>query len=213
MMFSAAPAAGRTRCGGTPRIAICDFSSCRGGGYRSAVERYQRGIGPVDGLRHRVDSRDMGIAVLGPLQVDGQVNGLSPRDRVVLSAMVVRAGRPDQHGGPGGRALGRAAPCVLVQGGPGLRRAAAQAARRRGDRVGDRRIPADPERRRAGPPAVRTAPGACTRGNGRRRPGPGGVPGPGGPRLCGAVRALPDVEEWEPGPGGGRPARGSADGG
>ena len=36
----------------------------------------------------------MGIAVLGPLQVDGQVNGLSPRDRVVLSAMVVRAGDP-----------------------------------------------------------------------------------------------------------------------
>ncbi len=36
----------------------------------------------------------MGIAVLGPLQVDGQVNGLSPRDRVVLSALVVRAGEP-----------------------------------------------------------------------------------------------------------------------
>lgn len=34
----------------------------------------------------------MGIAVLGPLQVDGQGNGLSPRDRVVLSALVVRAG-------------------------------------------------------------------------------------------------------------------------
>ncbi len=34
----------------------------------------------------------MGIAVLGPLQVDGQPNGLSPRDRVVLSALVVRAG-------------------------------------------------------------------------------------------------------------------------
>ena len=36
----------------------------------------------------------MGIAVLGPLQVDGQANGLSPRDRVVLSALVVRAGEP-----------------------------------------------------------------------------------------------------------------------
>jgi DNA-binding SARP family transcriptional activator/WD40 repeat protein len=34
----------------------------------------------------------MGVAVLGPLQVDGQANGLSPRDRVVLSALVVRAG-------------------------------------------------------------------------------------------------------------------------
>ena len=30
----------------------------------------------------------MGVAVLGPLQVDGQGNGLSPRDRVVLSALV-----------------------------------------------------------------------------------------------------------------------------
>ena len=36
----------------------------------------------------------MGIAVLGPLQVDGQANGLSPRDRVVLSALVVRDGEP-----------------------------------------------------------------------------------------------------------------------
>jgi WD40 repeat protein/DNA-binding SARP family transcriptional activator len=36
----------------------------------------------------------MGIAVLGPLQVDGQTNGLSPRDRVVLSALVARAGEP-----------------------------------------------------------------------------------------------------------------------
>ena len=36
----------------------------------------------------------MGIAVLGPLEVGGQVNGLSPRDRVVLSALVVRAGEP-----------------------------------------------------------------------------------------------------------------------
>ena len=34
----------------------------------------------------------MGIAVLGPLQVDGQVHGLSPRDRVVLSALVASAG-------------------------------------------------------------------------------------------------------------------------
>lgn len=36
----------------------------------------------------------MGIAVLGPLEVDGQSNGLGPRDRVVLSALVVRAGDP-----------------------------------------------------------------------------------------------------------------------
>jgi WD40 repeat protein/DNA-binding SARP family transcriptional activator len=36
----------------------------------------------------------MGIAVLGPLRLDGQLNHLSPRDRVVLSAMVVRGGEP-----------------------------------------------------------------------------------------------------------------------
>ncbi len=32
----------------------------------------------------------MGIAVLGPVEVDGQGNGLAPRDRVVLCALVVR---------------------------------------------------------------------------------------------------------------------------
>jgi WD40 repeat protein/DNA-binding SARP family transcriptional activator len=36
----------------------------------------------------------MGIAVLGPLRVDDQANGLSPRDRVVLAALVVRVGEP-----------------------------------------------------------------------------------------------------------------------
>ena len=36
----------------------------------------------------------MGIAVLGPLEVDGCTDGLGPRDRVVLSALVVRAGGP-----------------------------------------------------------------------------------------------------------------------
>ena len=36
----------------------------------------------------------MGIAVLGPLEVDGHANGLGPRDRVVLSALVVRCGDP-----------------------------------------------------------------------------------------------------------------------
>ena len=36
----------------------------------------------------------MGIAVLGPLEVDGRTNGLSPRDRVVLSALVVGRGDP-----------------------------------------------------------------------------------------------------------------------
>lgn len=36
----------------------------------------------------------MGIAVLGPLRVDGHTDALSPRDRVVLSALVVRAREP-----------------------------------------------------------------------------------------------------------------------
>jgi DNA-binding SARP family transcriptional activator/WD40 repeat protein len=36
----------------------------------------------------------MGIAVLGPLRVEGSANGVGPRDRVVLSALVVRAGSP-----------------------------------------------------------------------------------------------------------------------
>lgn len=36
----------------------------------------------------------MGIAVLGPLEVDGKSNALAPRDRVVLSALVVRAAEP-----------------------------------------------------------------------------------------------------------------------
>ncbi|CUR54113.1 putative Transcriptional regulator, SARP family [metagenome] len=36
----------------------------------------------------------MGIAVLGPVEVDGQSAGLAPRDRVVLSALVVRGGEP-----------------------------------------------------------------------------------------------------------------------
>ncbi len=36
----------------------------------------------------------MSIAVLGPLEVDGHTNRLGPRDRVVLSALVVRAGGP-----------------------------------------------------------------------------------------------------------------------
>jgi DNA-binding SARP family transcriptional activator/WD40 repeat protein len=36
----------------------------------------------------------MGIAVLGPLEVEGSANGIGPRDRVVLLALVVRAGTP-----------------------------------------------------------------------------------------------------------------------
>lgn len=38
----------------------------------------------------------MGIAVLGPLEIDGHRNGLAPRDRVVLSVLVVRGGEPSR---------------------------------------------------------------------------------------------------------------------
>ena len=42
--------------------------------------RYRAGIAAVDGRSDSaVDSRGMGIAVLGPLQVDGRANGLSPQ--------------------------------------------------------------------------------------------------------------------------------------
>ena len=38
----------------------------------------------------------MGIAVLGPLEIDGHRNGLAPRDRVVLSVLVVRGSEPSR---------------------------------------------------------------------------------------------------------------------
>jgi DNA-binding SARP family transcriptional activator len=63
-------------------------------GITAPPARYQAGIGLVDRGWKRVDSQGMGIAVLGPLEVDGHPNGLGPRDRVVLSALVVRAGGP-----------------------------------------------------------------------------------------------------------------------
>ena len=66
----------------------------RHSGIASSSDRYQSGIGPVDGFKAYGDSGTVGIAVLGPLEVDGQGNGLGPRDRVVLSALVVRAGDP-----------------------------------------------------------------------------------------------------------------------
>ncbi len=66
----------------------------RHSGIASSSDRYQSGIGPVDGFKACADSGTVGIAVLGPLEVDGQGHGLGPRDRVVLSALVVRAGDP-----------------------------------------------------------------------------------------------------------------------
>jgi DNA-binding SARP family transcriptional activator/WD40 repeat protein len=65
-----------------------------GGGVGRALDRCQPGNGRIDATQCEVDSRGMGIAVLGPLQIEGSANGLSPRDRVVLSALVVRAGAP-----------------------------------------------------------------------------------------------------------------------
>ena len=60
--------------------------------------RRRTGVNPVTGplTRQRKEPtvETVGVGVLGPLQVDGQENGLSPRDRVVLSALVVRAGDP-----------------------------------------------------------------------------------------------------------------------
>jgi len=49
---------------------------------------------PLTPTEKRSTVETVGVGVLGPLQVDGQENGLSPRDRVVLSALVVRAGDP-----------------------------------------------------------------------------------------------------------------------
>src|SRR3954469_24152201 len=54
---------------------------------------YQRGIGALDALGRPVHSQRMGIAVLGPLLIDGNTN-LGRRDRVVLSALAVRPGEP-----------------------------------------------------------------------------------------------------------------------
>src|SRR5512145_752657 len=53
--------------------------------------RYQPGIGRVDAVSAAAHGRVVAVSLLGPLQVDG--NGqLSPRDRVVLSALAIRSG-------------------------------------------------------------------------------------------------------------------------
>ena len=53
--------------------------------------RYLSGNSLIDARSTQVDSRHMGIAVLGPLTIDGD-DGHGLRDRVVLEALVVRAG-------------------------------------------------------------------------------------------------------------------------
>ena len=66
--------------------------------YGAVSARRRTGVNSVTAALTPPEKRStvetVGIAVLGPLQVDGQENGLSPRDRVVLSALVVRAGDP-----------------------------------------------------------------------------------------------------------------------
>jgi DNA-binding SARP family transcriptional activator/WD40 repeat protein len=57
-----------------------------------AAHRYQPGIGGVDLCPLLIDSRVVGIGVLGPLTVDGVVTVLSPRDRVVLAVLAMHAG-------------------------------------------------------------------------------------------------------------------------
>ena len=54
--------------------------------------RYRRGIARVDPTAGRVDSRGVGIAVLGPLSIDGVATVLGRRDRAVLSALAVSPG-------------------------------------------------------------------------------------------------------------------------
>jgi DNA-binding SARP family transcriptional activator/WD40 repeat protein len=53
--------------------------------------RYQPGIGRVDAVSAPAHSQVVSVSLLGPLQVDGN-GGLSPRDRVVLSALAVHSG-------------------------------------------------------------------------------------------------------------------------
>src|SRR5689334_1598218 len=59
------------------------------------IEAHPAGIDRVSttltGLRHARTVRGMAIGVLGPLVVDGE-SSISPRDRVVLSVLVVRRG-------------------------------------------------------------------------------------------------------------------------
>ena len=63
-------------------------------GVSPSADLFQLGNRPVDSTPEGVDRKTVGVGVLGPLQFDGRENGLSPRDRVVVSAMVVRAGDP-----------------------------------------------------------------------------------------------------------------------
>ena len=54
--------------------------------------RYHAGIAGLDGPVRGVDIQGVGIAVLGPLELDGTTSTLGLRDRVVLEALAVRPG-------------------------------------------------------------------------------------------------------------------------
>jgi DNA-binding SARP family transcriptional activator len=56
------------------------------------MQRYHGGIAALGGLSGQVDIRDVGIAVLGPLELDGTTSTMGLRGRVVLEALAVRPG-------------------------------------------------------------------------------------------------------------------------
>jgi WD40 repeat protein/DNA-binding SARP family transcriptional activator len=67
----------------------------RAGGIDQGRSRYQPGIDAVDRYQRRAETAPiMRLCVLGPLVVDGEPNGLSPRDRAVLTALTLRRGEP-----------------------------------------------------------------------------------------------------------------------
>ena len=68
-------------------------------GIPTALERYRRGISPLDAAPATSDSRGVRIGVLGPLEIDETNARLGTRDRIVLAALAVRPGEvlsPDQ---------------------------------------------------------------------------------------------------------------------
>ncbi len=74
-----------------PWFGLVGRARCRAPGSDRVVEWYRRGIGVVDGYRRSAHSEPVGIGVLGPLTIEGDV-GLSPRDRVVLAVLALRPG-------------------------------------------------------------------------------------------------------------------------
>src|SRR4051812_3635072 len=56
------------------------------------MARYRRGIPAIDAWHGQADSQGVGIAVLGPLTIEGEQKVLGRRDRVVLAALVVHPG-------------------------------------------------------------------------------------------------------------------------